>query len=225
MVEQWLASLFGIVLMDLVLSGDNAVVIGLACRGLPDGQRHKGIMLGSLAAVALRVLFATVATYLLAIPLLKGIGGLLLLWIAWKLVRKTEKDLGEVAAGATLWEAVRTVAMADFIMSLDNVLAVAGLAHGHIGILALGVALTIPFIVWGSSLVAWLARKLPWLTWAGAALLTWTAGRMVAEDELVHGWLPQVIAQSHWLLPAVATALTLLPALYFTLRTRPETQV
>lgn len=220
MVQQWFSSLFGIVLMDLVLSGDNAVVIGLACRDLPDRQRRQGIVLGSLAAVVLRILFATLATYLLGIPLLKGFGGLMLLWIAWKLVRKPEKEHGEVAAAATLWAAVRTVAMADLIMSLDNVLAVAGLSHGHIGILSLGVALTIPFIVWGSSLVAWLARKLPWLTWAGAALLTWTGGHMVAEDHLLQAWLPRVLTETNWLLPAVATVLTLLPALYLTLRVR-----
>ncbi len=222
-MQRWLASLFGIILTDLVLSGDNAVVIGLACRDLPDKQRKQGIFLGALVAIALRIFFATVATFLLVVPLLKGIGGALLLWIAWKLVRHDEQAHGEVSAAASLREAVQTVAMADVLMSLDNVLAVASLAHGDILMLSVGVAMTIPFIIWGSSLVAWLARKLPWLTWAGAALLTWTAGRMVAEDNLLQQWLPQALTSIHWLLPAAVTVITLLPALYLSLRVHPAT--
>lgn len=202
-----LTSFFSIVLVDLVLSGDNALLIGMACARLPEQQRKMGILCGSLAAVLLRFLMAAGAAYLLQVPLLRALGGLLLVWIAYKLTMTDSAGHGDVAQGATLWDAVKTIAVADLVMSMDNVLAVGSLSKGNLGLLIFGLALTIPIIVWGSSLVATLLNRAPWLSYAGAMILAWTAGSMIADD-------PTLRLSFEHLLPPAAVALVMGASLY-----------
>ncbi|TCT03269.1 TerC family protein [Aquabacter spiritensis] len=177
----WL-SLMQIIWIDLLLSGDNAVVIALACRSLPEKQRKWGILLGAGAAVGLRILFALVVSYLLGVPFLKVAGGLLLLWIAVKLITDNSGDAHEVEASDSLWKAVRTIAVADAVMSLDNVVAIAAASRGHPELFIFGLLLTIPLIIAGSQLVMALLTRFPIMIWAGAALLGWIAGEMVVGD-------------------------------------------
>ncbi|GGF46736.1 hypothetical protein GCM10007301_02750 [Azorhizobium oxalatiphilum] len=184
----WL-SLLQIIWIDLLLSGDNAVVIALACRSLPPGQRKWGIILGAGAAVGLRIIFALAISYLLGVPFLKIVGGLLLLWIAAKLVLTEEEGAHDIAASTSLWAAVRTIAIADAVMSLDNVVAIAAASRGHPELFIFGLLLTIPLIVAGSQLVLALLAKFPVLVWAGAALLGFIAGEMLVGDVISIGYL------------------------------------
>jgi YjbE family integral membrane protein len=177
-----LLSIGQIIWIDLLLSGDNAVVIALACRSLPDNQRKTGIFLGAAAAVALRIAFALVITQLLAIPFLQALGGVLLFWIAVKLVTGEEEEEKNIKASDKLWAAVGTIAMADAVMSLDNVVAISAAADGNRGVFIFGLLLSVPLIVFGSTLVMGLIEKFPVFVWAGAALLGWIAGEMLLRD-------------------------------------------
>ncbi|MDI4658293.1 TerC family protein [Xanthobacter autotrophicus] len=185
-------SLLQIIWIDLLLSGDNAVVIALACRSLPPQQRKWGILLGAGAAVGLRILFALAVSALLGIPFLKVVGGLLLFWIAIKLVTDNDGDSHEVAASDSLWKAVRTIAIADAVMSLDNVVAIAAAARGHWELFVFGLLLTIPLIIFGSQLLLRLLTRFPILIWAGAALLGWIAGEMLVGDVMSLNALQQI---------------------------------
>ncbi|SEK99232.1 integral membrane protein, YjbE family [Bosea lupini] len=178
-----------IIWIDLLLSGDNAVVIALAVRSLPEKQRKVGILLGAGAAVGLRILFAVVVTYLLAVPFLKVVGALLLFWIAIKLAKGEEEAHGDIQASDNLWKAVRTIAIADAVMSLDNVLAIAAAARGHFELFIFGLLLTIPLIVYGARLLSTVLERFPILIWLGAALLGWIAGEMLLGDLAVLQWL------------------------------------
>ncbi|SFB93799.1 integral membrane protein, YjbE family [Bosea sp. CRIB-10] len=182
-------SLLQIIWIDLLLSGDNAVVIALAVRSLPEKQRKVGILLGAGAAVGLRILFAVVVTYLLAVPFLKVVGALLLFWIAIKLAKGEEEAHGDIEASDNLWKAVRTIAIADAVMSLDNVLAIAAAARGHFELFIFGLLLTIPLIVYGARLLSSVLERFPILIWLGAALLGWIAGEMLLGDLAVLQWL------------------------------------
>lgn len=193
MDSQFWVGLIQIIWIDLLLSGDNAVVIALACRGLPEKQRKLGILLGAGAAVGLRIIFALVITYLLAVPFLKLVGGLLLLWVAVKLAVGEEGGDGHsnIKSSDSLWAAVRTVAIADAVMSLDNVLAIAAASHGNVWLFVFGLLLTIPLIVFGSTLILGIIERFPIFVWAGAALLGWIAGDMLINDPVV---LKQMLA-------------------------------
>lgn len=182
-------SLLQIIWIDLLLSGDNAVVIALACRKLPADQRKMGILLGAGAAVGLRIIFAFFITFLLGVPFLKIAGGLLLFWIAVKLATDEHEEHSDVEASSNLWGAVRTIAIADAVMSLDNVVAIAAAAKGHPELFIFGLLLTIPLIIMGSTLLSTILQKYPFLVWLGAALLGWIAGEMILGDVLVIGWL------------------------------------
>ncbi|MFK8251691.1 TerC family protein [Ancylobacter terrae] len=184
----WVA-LLQIIWIDLLLSGDNAVVIALACRSLPEKQRKWGIILGAGAAVGLRIIFALVVSYLLGVPFLKVLGGVLLFWIAIKLVLEEEGGGHEVAGADSLWKAVKTIAIADAVMSLDNVVAIAAAARGHAELFIFGLLLTIPLIVFGSQIILKLIARFPLLVWAGAALLGWIAGEMLLGDKVVLEYL------------------------------------
>lgn len=192
----WLETLFGpegayavqvlkIIGIDIVLAGDNAVVIALACRTLPPKQRMLGILLGAGTAVVLRVLFTLVVQQLLDISLLKLIGGLLLFWIAVKLLLAEEPSDHSVKSGASLWEAVRIIAIADMVMSLDNVLAIAAAAHGDAMLIIFGLIVSIPLVVGGATLITNLLTRYPALIWAGAALLGWVAGELIATEPVL----------------------------------------
>jgi len=183
----WLP-LLEIIWIDILLSGDNAVVIALACRALPEGQRTLGVMLGSGAAVALRVVFTVLVVELLGLPFVKIAGGVLLLWIGVRLTRAEERQK-EIAPANTLWSAIRIIVVADAVMSLDNMMAVAAAAKGSKLLILLGLALSIPLLVFGSTLVLALLNRYPILVWAGAGLLGWIAGDLIGTDPDLAAWL------------------------------------
>jgi YjbE family integral membrane protein len=186
---QFFVSVLQIIWIDILLSGDNAVVIALACRSLPAHQRRTGILLGASVAVGLRIIFAMVITYLLAVPYLRIIGGALLLWIAVKLIVGEDDEAHEIAESDNLWRAVRTIAIADAVMSLDNVVAIAAAAKGHPELFIFGLLLSIPLIMVGATLITNIIQRFPFLVWAGAALLGWISGEMIVTDPALMGWL------------------------------------
>src|SRR5262245_11374176 len=186
---------FQIVVLDLVLAGDNALVIALAVRNLPPRQQWVGRIWGTLGAVALRLLFIAVVTYALAVPFLPAIGGVLLLWIAVKLLNQEGEHGAEahgVKQGTSLFDAVRIIIVADVVMSLDNVLAVAGAAHGNVLAVVLGIGISIPIVIGGSSIISVLLARFPLLIDLGAAILGWVGGRMLIDDPAVESWLAGV---------------------------------
>jgi YjbE family integral membrane protein len=203
---------FKIVVLDLILSGDNAVVIGMAARNLPEPQRKKAIWIGSGLAVILRATLTVIAAWLLKIPLLMSGGGLLLLWIAVKLLLEEEENT-HVFTGTNMKSAIKTIIIADVVMSLDNVLAVAGAAHGDLSLVVFGFALSIPIIMWGSKLVATLLNKLPWLVYVGSAILGYTAGELMMDDPLILGHLPSVLEEAATMVPAILAVLAVLVGL------------
>jgi YjbE family integral membrane protein len=180
----WAAAL-RIVVINVVLSGDNAVVIALACRGLPRRQRVWGMVIGAGVAVVLLIVFTGLVARLMELPYLKAVGGLALLYIAAKLLVPEEADETEVEGEARLWRAVRIVVVADVIMSLDNIIAVATAAQGSWTLLVIGLAVSIPIIIAGAALIMALLDRLPILVWLGAALLGWVAGEAVVTDKAV----------------------------------------
>jgi YjbE family integral membrane protein len=184
----WLA-IGKIIWIDILLSGDNAVVIALACRGLPPRQRVWGMVLGAGAAVTLRIIFTAIVASLMLLPYVKIVGGTALLYIAAKLLVPDPPSHGGVATGEQLWRAVRIVAVADAVMSLDNVIAIAAVAQGHIALLVFGLVVSIPLIVAGAALIMLLLDRFPVLIWAGAALLGWIAGEAIATDSFVVAYL------------------------------------
>lgn len=179
-----------IILIDIVLSGDNAVVIALACRNLSPEQRRTGIFWGVAGAVSLRVVLTVFAALVMNLPWLKLVGGLLLVWIAVKLMLPEDEDGHDIEPSAHLWGAVKTIVVADFVMSLDNVIAVAGAAHGSLALLLFGLAVSIPLIVWSSQLILRWMERWPWIVLLGAALLGYVAGQMIFTDPGVIGLLP-----------------------------------
>jgi YjbE family integral membrane protein len=180
-VEFW-SAVASIVLIDLVLSGDNALVIGMAAHGLPSAQRRQAIVAGGVAAALLRIALTAVAAVLLGVPGLRAVGGLLLLWIAFRLLKKPDEHASGRAAGS-LREAVLTILVADVVMSLDNVLGVAGASHGDLMLLLFGLALSVAVLMVGGSLVASLVNRFWWLTYLGSAVIAWTGVGLVLEDE------------------------------------------
>ncbi|MBI5689920.1 MAG: TerC family protein [Verrucomicrobia bacterium] len=187
---QWFVAIFNIVWIDIVLAGDNAVVIALAVRNLPPRQRMLGIVLGAGAAVLLRVGLTFVATQLLTVRFVQLVGGALILWIAIKLLKQNESAADEGGNGAAgLWQAVWMILVADVTMSLDNVLAVAGAARGHFGLLMFGLALSIPLVVFASNLISKLMAKYQIVVFVGAAILGKVGGEMMLTDKVVSSWL------------------------------------
>lgn len=184
----WLA-LAKIMWINILLSGDNAVVIAMACRGLPHRQRVWGMVLGAGVAVGLRIVFTGVVASLMLLPYLKIVGGLALFYIAAKLLVPDDPDEGEAEAAEHLWRAVRIVAIADIIMSLDNVIAIAAAAGGNMALLVIGLAVSIPLIVAGAALIMSLLDRFPIMVWAGAALLGWIVGEVIATDPVSVGYL------------------------------------
>jgi YjbE family integral membrane protein len=174
-----------IIWINVLLSGDNALVIALACRGLAPKQRLWGMVFGAAAAVILRIIFTGIVATLMALPYLKLVGGLALLVIAAKLLVPEDEDEDGVQSASHLWAAIQIVVVADIVMSLDNVIAVAAAANGSVPLLVLGLAISIPLIVAGAALIMALLTRLPILVWAGAALLGWIAGEVIATDPAV----------------------------------------
>jgi YjbE family integral membrane protein len=183
---QFWVNVLKIVLIDLALAGDNALVIALAVRTLPPRQQLLGRIWGTAGAVGLRLLFIAIITYLLGIPLLQVAGGLLLIWIAIKLVRQSEGGgEGHVRQGTSLPEAIWIIIVADVVMSLDNVIGVAGAAEGDLRLVVFGIALSIPIVVWGSGVLAKLMNRYPWIILIAGGILGEVAGKMILHDHFV----------------------------------------
>ncbi|MEO7558652.1 MAG: TerC family protein [Nitrosospira sp.] len=198
----WVAVL-QIIAIDIVLGGDNAVVIALACRRLPEKQRNLGIFWGVFGAIGLRVILIFFALSLLAIPFLKITAALLLLWIGVKLLQPEPDSSGhQVDASTTLLGAIKTIIIADAVMSLDNVIAIAGAAKDSIGLVIFGLVVSVPIIVWGSKLVMKLMDRFPAVIVMGAGLLGWIAGDMSVTDAVTKEWVNVNAAFLHWLVPA-----------------------
>ena len=211
--EFWIA-LAKIMWINILLSGDNAVVIAMACRGLPHRQRVWGMILGAGVAVGLRIIFTGVVASLMLLPYLKIVGGLALFYIAAKLLVPDDPGEDETEAVEHLWRAVRIVAIADIIMSLDNVIAIAAAAGGNMALLVLGLAISIPLIVAGAALIMSLLDRFPILVWAGAALLGWIVGEVIATDPVSVGYLtgkygPEVAHKIEYIAAAVGAVLVL----------------
>jgi YjbE family integral membrane protein len=212
-----------IIALNIVLSGDNAVVIALACRALSPAQRTKGIALGAGVAVVLRVVFTVLIASLLNAPFLHIIGGALLIWIAVKLiVEDGESDESAITASSKLWKAVQTVAIADIVMSLDNVLAIAAVAKDSLPLLVAGLVISIPLIVLGASLITNLLTKFPVLVWAGAALLGWVAGEMFESDPWLVTQFGAIPIHQFEYPAAILGALLVLGLGYFIKSRRPD---
>lgn len=197
--------LLQIVLIDLLLGGDNAVVIALACRKLPPHMQKKAIILGTLGAIVARVVLLIIAVHLLALPWLKIVGGLLLLWIGFKLVGSEEEE-ANINGDNRLWKTVLTITLADVVMSLDNVLAVAAAGKGNVWLVSFGVLISIPIIVMGSKLVLTLLTRFPFIVTLGGALIGWIAGSMLVTDPALLRYTA-AIPHLHWIAGAIGALL------------------
>jgi YjbE family integral membrane protein len=202
--EFW-ARWLGIVVIDLSLAGDNALVLAMAVLSLSPRQRLVGLIGGTIGAVVLRIVLIAVITEVLLIPLLQALGGLILVWIAIKLVRQDSHDAKnhKVRQVTTLWEAIGIIIVADLIMSLDNVLAVAATAHGDLRLVLFGIGLSIPIVICGSTFLARLMDRFRWIVWVGGGVLGWVAGELAVTDTLVEASIGSWQTVMHWALPAL----------------------
>jgi YjbE family integral membrane protein len=224
--SQFWVSLLQIIGIDIILSGDNAVVIALACRSLPPQQQRWGIIIGAGAAIGLRIIFATIIVYLLAIPFLKLVGALLLFWIAIKLMLPEPETPahGELQAKTNLWGAVYTIALADAVMSLDNVIGIAAAAKGSVFLIILGLLISIPLIVWGSTLILKLLHRFPSIVLLGGALLGYVAGDVGVSDPFLAHWITDNLPILHTLAPISGAIAVVLIGRYLARRTSAARQ-
>lgn len=210
----FLSQIIRIVIIDLVLSGDNAVVIGMAAHRLEPRQRKFAIVLGGGAAIGLRIALTAIAAFLLQLRGLQAAGGMLLLWIAIKLLKQEEESHEGIRSAATMKGAIATILVADFIMSLDNVLGVAGASEGNFGLLLFGLLLSMGILMFVGSLVADLINKLWWLAYVGSGVIAWTGSSMIFEDPLVHTRI-LLEGSARYLICSAIMVLTLLLAHWF----------
>jgi YjbE family integral membrane protein len=189
-MSDYLLTLGEIILLNILLSGDNAIVIGMASRNLNEVHRRRAILAGGLGAVGLRIIFTFIITILLDIPFIHLIGGALLLYISWTLLKPESAEDEEKAAASGLWPAIVTIIMADAVMSLDNVVAITAAADGDFSLLVIGVALSIPIVLFGSDILSRLLSRFPILIYLGVLILILTAVEIAAEEEFVHDWHP-----------------------------------
>ena len=212
--------LLKIIWINIILSGDNAVVIALAARSLPPEQQRKAVFLGSSAAVVLRIALTVVAAQLLALPYLQIIGGLLLLWIGVQLLSEDEGDGGEERHHGSMAAAVRTILIADLVMSLDNVIGVAAAAKGNTVLLVLGLAISIPLVIFGSTLMIRLMERYPVIVVLGAALIGWVAGETIVGDTILKTFT-EANHWSHYVAAAAGAALVVALGKFLQARNRP----
>ncbi|ASS87893.1 MULTISPECIES: TerC family protein [unclassified Geobacillus] len=203
--EFWTA-LLSIIIIDLLLAGDNAIVIGLAARNLPKHQQKKAVVWGTVGAVVIRALATIFVVWLLKIPGLLLVGGVLLVWIAYKLLVEG-KDHDDVEAGGSLWEAIRTIIIADALMGLDNVLAVAGAAHGSFLLVILGLLISVPIMVWGSTLILKWIERFPIIITIGAGVLAWTAAKMIVGEPFLKEYFANPVVKYGFELLVVAAVI------------------
>jgi YjbE family integral membrane protein len=228
MTGEWFGRLLGVLVVNLILSGDNAVVIAMAARTLEGANRRKAIIWGAAGAVVLRLLFAGVITLLLEVPLLQVVGGLLLVWIAWKLIHEGdggEGDEEQVKAGSSTWQAVRIIIVADAVMSLDNVIALVQAARiggeVDISLLAIGLATTIPLVIFGAALLTSLLNRFPFLVYLGAGLLIYLAVEMLFADKVTHPYLKHYHS-IEWIIGIVAAVIFMVVAWLWARRSSSE---
>jgi len=186
---EFLSALLAIVIIDLVLAGDNAIVIALAARNLPDNLRKKAIIWGTFGAIAVRTVMTLAVVWLLKIPGLLLAGGALLVWIAYKLLADNDGSHHEVSAVGNFWGAMKTIVVADAVMGLDNVLAVAGAAHGSFLLVVIGLLISIPIVIWGSTLILHYVERFPSIVYIGGGVLAWTAAKMMVSEPVVRDYL------------------------------------
>ena len=201
--------LVGIGVLNLLLSGDNALVIALAVRALPKRKRLQGQIWGAIGAVILRLVFVGIVSVLLKVPLLQLVGGLLLVWIAVRLVRPETGGDSQVRRGSSLWEAIWIIIVADVTMSLDNVLAIAATAHGDLLLVMFGIGLSLPIVIWGAGLLAILMNRFTWIVWMGGGLLGYVAGEMLIGDPVIERQLGEGATMLRHVVPiAIGVAIT-----------------
>lgn len=212
-LTDFILPLLNIVFLDLILAGDNAIVIGLAARNLRGGTQKKAILLGTGGAVTLRIIATILVVRLLKVPWLLLSGGLLLIFIAYKLLTGENNTEGDIKAGGTLWAAVRTIIVADAAMGLDNVIAIAGAANHNITLVVVGLLISVPIVVWGSTLFIKLINRFPWIIYIGSAVLGYTASGMITGEQKLEPFFGQhpllrllflvliiagILAAGHW---------------------------
>ncbi|MED1792924.1 TerC family protein [Brevibacillus nitrificans] len=184
----FVSSLLIIITINIVLSGDNAVVIAIACRKLAPQQRKRAILWGTFLAVIVRVIATALAVYLLKIPFLYLVGGAVLLWISYNLLREEDED-SQIESSEDMVQAVKTIVVADVMMGLDNVLAIAGAANGNLVLIVLGLIISVPLMVFGSQLILKAMERFNWLVYLGSAVLAWAAANMITNEEIIADWL------------------------------------
>lgn len=188
---EFFTALAAIIVIDLALAGDNAIVIALAARNLPPHHQRRAVLWGTLGAIAVRVVLTMAVVWLLGVPGLMAAGGAILVWIAYRLLKPQDAGGHEVKAAATFWGAMQTIVIADAAMGLDNVLAVAGAAHGSFVLVVIGLLISIPIVVWGSTMILKWIERYPWIVQVGVAVLAWTAAKMIVSEPLFRDWFDQ----------------------------------
>jgi YjbE family integral membrane protein len=214
--------LLTIIWVNIILSGDNAVVIALAARSLPAHQQKKAIFWGAGAAVVLRIILTIVAVELLKLPYLKFIGGALLLWIAVQLLVPEDDDGDSIESSSNLIAAIKTILVADLVMSLDNVIAVAAAAKGSIILLVLGLLISIPLVIFGATMLMKLMERFPVIITLGAAILGWTAGEMGVTDPVAAQWVNENASYLHWIAPAIGAVVVVVVGKWLAARKTAE---
>ncbi len=202
-------SLLSIVVIDLVLAGDNAIVIGMTARNLPEHLRKRTILWGTIAAIIVRALLTLAVVWLLHIPLLRAIGSLILIWIAYNLLVSHKEDQ-DVASATSLLGAIQTIVIADVVMGLDNVLAIAGASHGSFLLVVVGLMISVPIMVWGSTIILHFMERFPLIVYVGSAVLAWTAARMFTEEPLfANVFEPYPVLRWSFIIAVVAAVVSL----------------
>jgi YjbE family integral membrane protein len=210
LTPQFWTGLLTIIWVNIILSGDNAVVIALAARSLPEHQQKKAVMWGAGAAVVMRIILTIVAVELLKLPYLKLIGAALLLWIAVKLLVPEDDEDNGVESSSNLMSAIKTILIADLVMSLDNVIAVAAAAKGSLVLLVLGLAISIPLVIFGATMLMRLMERFPIIVTLGAAILGWVSGEMAVTDPTIGQWVEDNAHWLHWVAPALGAVLVVI---------------
>ncbi|WP_096435727.1 TerC family protein [Alteribacter populi] len=190
MDSDFFVALLTIIGIDLILGGDNAIVVAMACRKLPPSLRNKAIVIGIIFAIVSRGFLTIIAIHLLSIPYLMGVGGILLLWIAYKLLTSDEGNR-DVAGSVSVFTAIKTIVIADVVMGFDNVLAVAGAAHGNTVLVFIGLFISVPILIWGSKIILFLMKKFPIILYFGGAVLAFTASNMLSHEPIVYYFLTE----------------------------------
>jgi len=206
---EFFSALLAIIVIDLVLAGDNAIVIALAARNLPEKEKTRAIIWGTAGAIVVRAIMTMGVVWLLKIPGLMLIGGLLLIWIAVRLIAPNESGDDHSPTATTFWGAMKTIVIADAVMGVDNVLAVAGAAHGSFVLVVLGLLISIPIVVWGSRLVLKLIERFPSVIMIGGGVLAFTAAKMVLKEPIIQPWVSLISAEVYWLIVVLTVVVTL----------------